>query len=153
MSKTGLTQNKSSHDRHINVKLSDRCIVKDQYINQLQAEVNGYAAERDETMEAIVLAANGRGGAARATSTDDSDGVASYTDGGGNIVDNDAQKLEEAEGGSIKVTRLLGGVAALDGAGGAVAGWLVSATSGSGNRDGGDGRSEEESGLEEHGVI
>jgi hypothetical protein len=101
-------------------------------------------------VEGVVLAADGRSRAAGATSTDDSDGVASHTDGGGNIVDNDTQKLEEAEGGSIKVTRLLGGVAALDGAGGAVAGWQVGATSRGSSRGSNKGRSEEDRGFGEH---
>jgi hypothetical protein len=119
-------------------------------LDRLQAEVNGNAAKRDKTMEAVVLAANGGSGAARASSTDDGDGVASHTNGGGNVLDNNSKETEEAFGGRVKVTRLLDAVAALDGPGGAVAGWLVGATSGSSNRDGGEGRSEEESWLEEH---
>jgi hypothetical protein len=114
-------------------------------ISKSEAEVDGNAAERDETVEAVVRAANGGSRAARASSTDDGDGVASNTNGGDHVLKDDSKKAEEAFGGRVKVTRLLDAVAALDGPSGAVAGGHVS-----GSRDGDEGSGEEDRGLGEH---
>jgi hypothetical protein len=125
-------------------QLIDYCRVNNQSIDRLEVNVNGDAAKGNETVEGVVLAADGRSRAARASSTDHSDGVASKTDKGGNVLDNDAEEAKESLGGVGEVTRLLGGLAALNGAGGAVAGWQVGATSRGGSRDGGEGRGEED---------
>jgi hypothetical protein len=119
-------------------------------ILNLEADVDGDTAKRDEAMEGVVLAADGRSRAARASSTNHSDGVASKTDEGGNVLENDAEEAKENFGGVGEVTRLLGGLAALNGAGGAVAGWQVGATSRGGSRGGGEGRGEEDGSLGEH---
>jgi len=89
--------------------------------NSLEAKVNGAAADRDDSAEVVILAADGLGIASSTRSdADNADGGASDTDGDPNTTQDDAQKTEESR--NTGVAGRLNAIATLYGASVALAG-------------------------------
>jgi hypothetical protein len=121
----------------------------------LEVEVDRNAAESDDTVEVVVLAANRVSSTSSASKTDASDGVTSHTDGGGDVLDEDVDDAEQTQGSGAEIRTVFDSVAALNGASGAFSSGdaTVSSTtlSGTGSGESNEGGGDEESDFGEHG--